>query len=146
MSTLLVDPLITTLEKTVYFSYGRTQIACISPYLYIHNAPAGTFTLLLEGDNSEEITISFTAAEVLASVDAVGNYAHVLYPLIPLLPAQVERGTYVIRLISSGYTYSEGSYIGWIRQHENPNDVFTSTGNDFENPLATRIKAYSRMP
>lgn len=144
MSTLLVNPLRTTLEQEFSLSISeRSQIGSIIPYLYMHNAPSGTFTISIIADYGTAASKSFTSADIKASLDTTDNFAHVFYPVIFDSPTQLDRGTYTLRLSSSGYSFSSSSFLGWIQQHEDLNNQLDYTpSNDGQNPLAFRIKVY----
>lgn len=142
MTTLLVQELRTgeVLEQQFRISdYQRTTVAAISPYLYFHNAPAGTFTVELVGLRAW----SFDFAEVQAAT-AVEGYSHVFFPLVPITPLHLDVGTYTLRLSASGYALG-ASWMGWVQQHENLDNLLDYVPtNDGQNPLAIRIKEMRR--
>lgn len=145
MSTLLVQPLITELSQEVRYSLSRrVNIGAFIPYLYMHNAPTGTFIIdLLNSDDDIIMSKSFTCADIKASLSTLNNYAHVFYPIIPTNPIQIEYGTYTIKLSASGYSHSNTSYLGWIQQFENIQNIMDYVPeNDTENSLALRIKEW----
>ena len=45
--------------------------------------------------------------------------------------APLKKGTYKIELSSSGYTYSNSSFLGWIKSHENIYNDLESTPIDY---------------
>lgn len=145
MSTLLVQELTTELSQELRYSLSkRCQIGAFIPYLYMHNAPAGTFIIdLLNSDDDIIMSKSFTCSDIKTSLSTSDNYAHVFYPIIPTSPIQIEYGTYTIKLSASGYTYSSGSYLGWIQQFENIQNIMDYVPADStENSLALRIKEW----
>ena len=145
MSTLLVQKLETELAQELSYKLSdRCQIGAFYPYLYMHNAPSGTFTIeLLNSDDDAVMTKSFTSADIKASLSTSNNYAHVFYPIIPTNPIQIEYGNYTIKLSASGYSPSDSSYLGWIQQHENIQNIMDyAPAFDTQNSLAIRIKEY----
>lgn len=145
MSTLLIQRLETELSQELSYNLSdRCQIGAFIPYLYMHNAPSGTFTIeLLNSDNDIIMSQDFDSADIKASLSTSNNYAHVFYPIVPSNPIQIEYGTYTIKLSASGYSPSESSYLGWIQQHENIQNVMDYVPSyDTENSLAIRIKEY----
>ena len=145
MSTLLVQQLETELSQEIrYSSSTRCNIAALIPYIYLHNAPDGTFTFdLLNSDDEVVFSQDFDSADIKASIPTTNNYAHVFYPIVPNNPIQIESGLYTIKLSASGYSPSSTSYLGWIQQFENlqlPMEYVPA--NDTEKPLAIRIKQY----
>lgn len=144
MSTLLVNPLSTTLEQefTLDNNY-RYDIGSFAPYLYVHNAPSGTFTFeLIQGVTTLQ-TWSFSSEDIKISLSTANNFLHVFYPLTKPYPYQLKRGTFKLKLSATGYSNTISSFIGWIQQHENLNNELSYTPfNDEENPLAIRLKVY----
>jgi hypothetical protein len=145
MSTLLVQRLDTELAQEIrYTSPKRCSVAAFIPYLYLHNAPSGTFTFeLLNSDDDIIFSQQFDSADIKASIPTTDNYAHVFYPVVPNNPIQIESGLYTIKLSASGYSPSSTSYLGWIQQFENLQlEMDYVPENDSENPLSIRIKQY----
>jgi hypothetical protein len=146
MTTLVVEELITELYQDInYTSDERAIIASIMPYLLIYNSPAGVFTFSVLNGAEVLFSKTFTSADIKASISTSNNYAHVFYPIVPTTQVELEKGTYRFKLTSSGYTFSESSYIGWIKQHEDlqlPLDYIPT--DDFDNPLSIRIKTFKR--
>jgi len=142
VTTLLVQELKTgeVLEQQFRISdYQRTTVGSISPYLYFHDAPAGTFTVELVGLRAWSFDFTDVQAET-----AVEDYCHVYFPLIPVTPLHLEVGIYTLRLSASGYALGP-SWAGWIQQHENLDNLLDYVPtNDGSNPLAIRIKEMRR--
>lgn len=127
---LLVDTLTTTIEQTFYLKNDtRYILEEIKPYLYFHNAPAGTFTLTLLRGSTEITSKSFTTNDVKTALNTTDNYFHLFYPVQfdSFLP--LEKGTYKLRLSSSGYVFSGSSYIAWVKE-------FESIYQEFENDIS----------
>lgn len=146
MSTLLVQRLETELTQELRYKLShRCQIGAFIPCLYMHNAPSGTFTFeLLNSDDEVIMSQDFDSADIKASLSTASNYAHVFYPIIPTNPIQIEYGNYTIKLSATGYSPNDSSYLGWIQQFEDIQNVMDYVPeNDTENPLAIRIKEWS---
>ena len=144
MTTLLCQTLIDELFQEVdYNSSERLHIGCISPYLVVVNAPAGTFTISITGPNGAVFSKSFTSIDIKTAIGTVNDFAHVFYPIIPTNPVQIENGSYTITLSAAGYTASNSSFIGWIQQHENiQNEMSYTPVDDSGNTFAIRFKSY----
>lgn len=123
----------------------RYTIGCISPYIYIHNAPSGTFKLSIFSGATEVFFKTFTCSDIKTAISSTNNYAHVFYPIIPDNPLQLSSGQYILKLTSSGYTYSKTSFIAWCQQFEDLNNELSYTPlNIAKNPLAFRVKILKR--
>lgn len=146
MTTLLVDKLGNSLEQNITVTGNdRVHIAAFSPYLYVYNSPSGTFTFQLIKSSVVIFSQSFTVADIKTSLGTANNYVHVFYPIVPTVLVQMLEGNYTVKITSSGYTATEASYLGWIRQHENiQNGIDYAPTSDRKNPLAIRIKTYKR--
>ena len=146
MTTLLVDKLGTSLEQNITVTGNdRVHIAAFSPYLYVYNSPSGTFTFQLIKSSVVIFSQSFTVADIKTSLGTANNYVHVFYPIVPTVLVQMLEGNYTVKITSSGYTATEASYLGWIRQHENiQNGIDYTPTSDRKNPLAIRVKIYKR--
>jgi len=146
MTTLLVDKLVETLSQDITVtSSNRIHVAAFIPYIYMCNAPAGTFTFSLIQNSITIFSKTFTSTEIKTSLATSNNYAHAFYPLIPDYLVQMSSGSYTVKLSASGYTPSESSYLGWIRQFENiQNEMSYTPTTDRQNPLAIRIKTYKK--
>ena len=120
MTALLIDELTSTLSQEITFSgeARRRTIVGIRPYIYMHNAPTGTFTLSFKSGATTLASETFTSATIKSDLNTTNNYAW-LAKALTFDDFQVDGGTYTIELSSSSYTFSESSYLGWIRRHEN---------------------------
>ena len=146
MTTLLVETLKTELEQEIRLENSeRYNIGAIIPYLYLHNAPSGTFSLEILSGVTSVFSQSFTSSDIKTAIGTSDNYAHVFYPIVPQNPVQLDAGVYTIKLTASGYTALGSSFLGWIRQHENLNNILDYVpASDDENPLAVRLKVFKR--
>jgi hypothetical protein len=148
VTKLLVETLVTgaTMSQEIRFDrVDRYNIASIAPYLYISNFPGGTFTLTLSNLSGDLFSKSFTSDDIRTSLNTVNNFAHVFYPVIPQNLLILESGTYTLKLTSDSYYNTSSSYIGWIRQHEDLNNILDYEAlSDDKNPLATRIKTLDK--
>lgn len=136
MSFVVVDELKTTLTQRINLLYDRVyQIDGVSIKILMYNAPAGTFTVTLKdllGNNLASDT--FTSAEIKTALETSDNYAYCFVPISIYAP--LKKGSYDIELSASGYTYSQSSFMGWIKSHENVYNSISGTPVNFtENPF-----------
>jgi len=125
VSTLIVEELQTTLEQTITFNnWGRFQLEGMALYLYMHNAPAGTFTVSVKDGATTLVSKDFTSAEIKTDLSTSDNYAYLWKPIELDNTSPLRTQNYTVEISSSGYTYSSGSYLGWIKPYENVyNDI-----------------------
>jgi hypothetical protein len=120
MTKLVVEELKATLSQTVTLTeQKRFLIEAVRPYIYMHNAPAGTFTIKIRQSGNELASKDFTSSEIKSDLSTTDNYAHLWKVIRFDNPIQLDRDEYEIELSSTGYTFSNSSYIGWIKEHEN---------------------------
>lgn len=149
MTTLAIQPLYTGASLSQSFNLSlktRYHIESIAPYLYIHNAPSGTFTLSLY-DSIDALIYSktFTSTAIKTSLNTASNYAHVFYPLITNGALKIEAGEYRAMLSASGYAYAPSSFLAWVQQHEDlTSELDYVPSDDSRNPLSLRVKVYKR--
>lgn len=118
MTTLVCDELIGTLTQEINFNNYRTyHIEGIKIKLLMYNAPSGTFTLSIKDGATTLVSAEFTSADIKTDLETSDNYCW-LYKALNIA-APLKAGSYNLVLSSSGYTYSENSFIGWIKSHEN---------------------------
>lgn len=144
MTKLIVDELKTTLSQTVTIDHEkRYLIAAVRPYIYMHNAPAGTFTLSIKDGGTPVASKTFTSAEIKSDLSTTDNYAH-LWKVIQFDdPVQLTSKEYELELSHSGYTFSPSSYIAWVREHENQfNETSGIPVSDLENPYSYQLLNY----
>ena len=141
MTKLVVDELFTTLSQTFTLTKNnRFDIAAIRPYIYMHNAPAGTFTLTVKSGVTALFSKTFTSAEIKSDLSTANNYVHIWKAVTFADPSHLEAGEYELELSSAAYTYSRTSYLGWVREHENlTNELAGSPLSDYENPRAFQL-------
>jgi len=119
----------------------RYQIEAIYPHLYVHDTPAGDFTVALKQGVTTIFSKTFDTADIKASLPTTDDFVHVYYPVIPDSVIYVDGGEFTIELTQSGYTFSESNYLGWCREFEPQS--FKSDQADFidsTNGLQLRIK------
>ncbi len=122
MSTHIVHDLETTdLEQSFTVEESRT-VKSIAIKTYLHNDPSGTFTLSLKlSDDTLVEAKSLTWAEIAAGGGFTANEYHYGYLLFEFdnYINLYDLVDYKLVLSSSGYTFAETSYLGWIEPHEN---------------------------
>ncbi len=122
---IIVEPLETTLTQTVNFTVRkRRKIRSVRPYIYMHNAPAGTFSLKVKSGTTVLETLTFTSAQIKSDLSTSDNFAHIDISLIPSTGLMLEFGSIDFELSATGYTFSESSYMGWAVPYESVyNDI-----------------------
>ena len=144
MSTLLVEPLEgTPLTQEFTLKSQRLNLTAIRPRLYLHNDPTGTFTLNLKYNGNIISSADFTVADIKSGASYNDNEYH--HGFIKLdMGAVLNLGfTYQLELTSSGYTFAESSYLGWIKEFENQTNTFsTSVTTIDEYPFGYQLWGY----
>jgi hypothetical protein len=119
MSQFLIEELETSHEQ-VFTATKRINVAAITPWIYKHLSPAGTFTMEITQGSTTWTSTGVTSADIEANSDATPtNYFHGYYRFDFSGPIVINPGSFTVRLNSSGYTFSESAYIGWVKPHEN---------------------------
>lgn len=149
MTTLVIQTLYTGATLSQTFTLGlnnRSHIESIAPYIYMHNAPTGTFTISVHDENDVNLfSNSFTSAQIKTALNTVSNYAHAFYPVLTNGALKLEAGTYTVVMSASGYTQNPVAFMAWVQQHEDlTNDLDYVPVDDTENPLSMRIKVLKR--
>jgi hypothetical protein len=145
MTKLVVEELKTTLiQEFTWNPVPRAHIAAVRPHLYTHGNPAGTFTLaILSAADVVLASQTFTAADLYFALDTGNAYAQLYFPVIFDNRVHLPKGNYKLRLSASGYSFSEASYLGWIRDHEDLKVPLDFTpASDLHNPLSYEIWVY----
>ena len=140
MSRLVVDELITTLEQPITVDRS-SYIASIRPHLYCHNSPLGTFYLNIYSPSGLIKSFSFTSQDIKSSCGLSEAYFHAYYA-ISMTPFLLPRGEYTIKLESSGYTFSESSFVGWCKDVDPVGRVSGTPENYTENPFSFNLIEY----
>ena len=144
MTTLVVNAIGVSLEQEFTYNLNdRCHIGAFYPYIVMIGAPAGTFTCELIKGATTLFSKTFTSSLIKLSLPTTNNYAHAFYPIIPDSPVQIEKGTYKLKISTSGYTQTGSSYLGWAQQFEDiQNEMSYTPSADSENSLAFRLKIY----
>jgi len=147
MSSLVLDTLVTTLSQSITLTQNRrVTIRAISLKVVMFNAPAGTFTLKVKSGANTLTSKTFTSADIKSDLSTADNYAYLWKVLDFSGNLQLENGTYTLEISSSGYTFSESAYLGWIRPHENIfNTGDGSNDSILNNPFGFRIFELKRV-
>ena len=140
---LVVETLKDELYQDINYDGERVSIGAFIPYLYCHNV-SGTFTFEVESLTETILSQSFTISEIKTALNTTENYFHVYFPIMPVNPMQLESGAYRFKLIApGGYSATQNSFIGWIQQHEDLQNVMDyEPSNDSENSFCIRFKVY----
>ena len=142
MTTLAVDRLISYLEQPITV---RRDLLCASlrAKLYVHALPSGTFTLKISRDSQIVSQVSFSSVNLQQKISTPyvyfwGDFA---------FPAtfHLTRGDYLIRLESSGYTFTDSSFIGWVKDFDELERDLTGEANDFSQyPFSFNLIEYKQ--
>lgn len=137
---LIVEELKSTLSQEVTWSnVKRTHLKAIRPYIYMHNAPSGTFTISVKKGSDLLAESSFTSADIKSELSTTENYIHLWKTVSFVSAIPINSGNYTIELSSMGYTFSETSYIGWIKEHE---DLINNNNQVGDFPLSIQFWTY----
>lgn len=144
MTKLVVHELITTLSQPFTVNDQTTlKLKGIRPYLYNHNNPAGIFTLALKYAGNVVDSNTFTSLDLKNALATTNNYMHLFYRIYFEKNPAIHSGDYELELSSTGYTFDEDSYLGWVSMHEDLiNNITYTPTDDRENPLSFQLWGY----
>jgi hypothetical protein len=145
LTKLVVEELKTTLVQD--FSWNlrtRAHAHAFRPHLYVHNAPAGAFTLaVLDSVDTVLGSGTFASADVYSGLGTANLYAHAYFRVDMTNMPPLHPGSYKLRLSSSGYTFSESAYLGWVRDHEDLKaPIDGAPASDLNNPMSFEMWVY----
>ncbi len=141
---LVVSELRTTLEQEFTVTTDK-MIERVRLHLCKYLSPAGTFTISIV--NSEDVILasrSLTLAEMqtLGSDNLSIDYYHGFVSFQFARPLALHEGQYSVRLSSTGYTYSDSAFLGWVRDWDDTNfEADTLT----QYPLALELYVYQAI-
>jgi len=99
--------------EQVLRSDRRTIVEAVRPHLYRHNFAAGSLQMQIY----DGVTLIAESNVVAISTIGTENYFHGYVTF--LINAVLDKDTdYTFKLTSSGYTFDEGSYIGWCNGYD----------------------------
>ena len=141
MTKIYTEELETTLSQEFTLSGNeRRQVSAIRPWVLMFNVPAGTFTFSLKSGSDILAQVSFTSADIQSDLSTSDTYGYIYKRLVFDNIIPLEAGTYTIEMSSSGYTFSESSFIGWGRRTENLfYEVSGQLADDSTYPLAFEL-------
>jgi hypothetical protein len=145
MSTLVYDTLETELEQEVFIgNHLGLYSPIIAPWLFFKNDPAGTFTMGIYKEGTLLAEKSFTIADFKTQLNGVGLSGHLFYR-IDFRGVHLPYGFYVLKLSSTGYTYSKQSLLAWCKEWDVEFDKNPDIGSVewTQRPLATRIISFT---
>jgi hypothetical protein len=114
MSDLLLDELRTTPLRQKLNCTETVIVTAIRPHLYVHGSPAGT--LRMDIYNAADSTLLASSNSLTITSLKTLAYAHKYYRF-DVSWGLVENTIYTIRLVGTGYTFSESAYVGWIKDN-----------------------------
>ncbi len=120
------------------------NVAYIRPLLYVYNSPAGTFTLTVTQGTFTQ-SVNFTASDIQTALGTSDDYFYAWYRLNFTDQLSLKKGNFTITLSSSGYTFSESAWLGWVQEHEfRFNDLSYTPASDDDGPLSTQLFVYRK--
>jgi len=136
MTKLVTEELKTDLTQTITITDELIHhIDAVKIKLVMYNEPSGTFTLSLKEGATTYASKSFTSADIKTDLSTTDAYAW-LYKAIQFdYTIPLRAGSYDFVLSHSGYTYSDSSFLGWVKSHENIfNSLSDAYSGDTNNP------------
>lgn len=125
MSLINVEALrATPLIQEFKIKRNRLHLEGIRPWLYLHNDPAGTFTLTLKDGANILDSVDFTVSDLKNGAGFADNQYHKGYFDLRLNAILHHDRLYTLELSSSGYAFAGSSYLGWIKEFENLTNSF----------------------
>lgn len=110
----------------------NTILRAIRPHLYIHNNPSGSLKLQILDQNNELIAESETLA-ISDITSALYFHGYVRFYVNLYMQKDI---SYRIKLVGSGYSFSENAYVGWCNGFDlNKFSLNYTPINSFEYPL-----------
>ena len=144
MTMLVLEEFMAVALEQAFTLERKLIVSAIRPYIYAHNVPAGTFTLdLVDSQSNVVASQAFTSQEIYDGLATTDLYAHAFFRVLFDHPVPMPKGDYIIRITPTFYSFSENSYLAWVREYEDlkvPINYVPSV--DSENPLAFEIWSY----
>lgn len=142
MTTFVVEELKTDpLVQTINLKYDRVyHIHAVKLKLKFVGAPSGTFTVSFKQGVTTLTSETFTFSDIQSDLSSSNNNGYI-FKVIDIDPVlRLKKGSFNIELSSSGYTFSESSYLAWSKSYEN---IFNEREDDLvniqQNPLDVLI-------
>jgi hypothetical protein len=117
---LIVSELKSTLLQMIEVGGRNLDVTAIRPHLILYGSAAGSLTLQIEDETGQVVGVSETLSisGIRAAIASLG-YDHGFTRFY--INATLRAGsTYGIRLIGSGYTFSEVAWAGWCIGYDQP--------------------------
>lgn len=141
MSKIVMDELVTTLRQDIAVK-ERLILSHIKLFLYLHNDPSGTFTISVKDGATTLGSASLTMDQIKIGASFGNNQYHKGMFRFGVDPNPILNPdtTYTLELSSSGYSFSESSYLAWVKEHENLTNTFNyNTISDYEKPFSFQL-------
>lgn len=141
MSKILVEELKTSLEQD-FTANKKHVLKSIRLWLYKHLSPSGNIYIeVIQGGQTIATSGNITSAYLEANTDATAlNYSHGYIRFDFTDTFVILKGNFTVRLNSSGYSFSDSAYFGWVKPHENK--LFTETytnRNELDNTFGVQF-------
>lgn len=122
------------------------MVGGIRIYVYAHNTPSGNFQLAIKDGATTIATFSFTASQVQTAFNTTDDYFHGWHSLDMGDFVSLNAGTYTFELSdTSGYTFSDSSFLGWVKIFENRPFPINYTISSFTDcPFGLEIWSYRK--
>lgn len=146
MTTVLFEELKSVaLEQNIVVE-ERISLKTIRLNLIKALSPAGTLILKVKDESGTIIEGTLTSAQIETQASEITalNYFHGFIDF-GLEDFVLNPGNYTVELSSSGYTYSDSSYYGWVKEFENrTNRLSSAVVNVSDSPLSFQAWEYKK--
>jgi hypothetical protein len=116
---LVVNELRSLVEQEIQVGEENLNVSAIRPHLYRHNFPSGSIKIqVLDASKTlmkESDLISISDLDIAEETGL--NFFHGYIRFLVNVPLKAETN-YWIRLVGSGYTFSESAYVGWCNDYD----------------------------
>lgn len=140
MTTLAVDRLITELVQPISL-YRETTSLGIKARLYFHNDPSGIFHFKFYKDGVLLKQLDFTTTWSKLQINNL--YPYFWIDLAIKETFNLPKGDLVVKLESTGNSFSEMSFVGWCKDFGGHNGIIIGDPKDFTDyPFMFKIIEY----
>lgn len=114
---LVVEELLTYLEQKITTPDRPVQLRYLRPHLLKYLNPAGSLTVQLRDATNSVVLATSDSVTIQSLHDATGPYFHG-YVRFSLNAGLLPLTNYWLRLVPSGYSFSEAAYIAWCKDFD----------------------------
>lgn len=123
MSEFPVEELVATLTQSMTASKAQS-IEAVRLHIYKHNSPAGSLIVKIKDSNGGVLATSNTVT--ISSISSAAFFHG--YIRFDLNHSFLASDAFNLELSSSGYTFAESAYIGWVKDMSDNDYRKYSTG------------------